>query len=269
MPCRARPGPPRDNGRMTRAPARLCLSLALPLAVLALWEGAAEAGALNAFLLPGPGAVLAAVAELARTGTLARDAAASFSRVMMGFALSTALAVPTAIALARWRVASDLLRVPLNFLRATPPLALLPLLVLWFGIGEAAKWIVVVLASFFPILLNTVAGLRGVAPQHLELARALELTRAETVRFIVVPSALPVFVAGLRLGFGYCWRAMVGAELIATSVGLGFRIMDAQSIARVDVVYAGILVLGTLGFLADQIFLLAARRLCGGVHVGE
>lgn len=251
-------------------PTGTLLSLVLPLGLLAAWEAAAEAGALNAFLLPGPGAVLAAVLELARTGVLARDASASFARVMIGFALSVGTAVPVAIALVRWRAAADLLRFPLNFLRATPPLALLPLLVLWFGIGEAAKWVVVVLASFFPILLNTEAGLRAVQPRHLELARSLDLTTFETIRFITIPSALPTFVAGLRLGFGNCWRAMVGAELIATSVGLGFRIMDAQAIARVDIVYAGIFVLGTLGFLADRVFLMLTRRLAGrGQHVGD
>lgn len=254
---------------MTARLSRLLVPLILPALVLASWEAAARLGALNAFLLPGPGAVLAAGVELARSGDLARDAAASFSRVLIGFLLSSALALPTAAALVRWRLAGDLLLVPLNFLRATPPLALLPLLVLWFGIGEGAKWIVVVLASFFPILLNTITGLRAVSPQHRELARTLELTRAETLRFIVIPSALPVVVAGLRLGFGYCWRAMVGAELLATSAGLGFRIMDAQSIARSDIVYAGIFVLAGLGFLADRVFLTAARGLAGGADVGD
>jgi ABC-type nitrate/sulfonate/bicarbonate transport system permease component len=167
--------------------------------------------------------------------------------------------VPVAVAVARWRPLERLLRFPLNFLRATPPLALLPLLVLWFGIGEGAKWIVILLASFFPILLNTVAGLRSVRPELLEMARTLDLTPLERVRFVIVPSALPTFVAGLRLAFGNCWRALVGAELIATSVGLGWLVMDAQAIARIDVVYAGILVIGTLGYLADQAFILLTR----------
>jgi ABC-type nitrate/sulfonate/bicarbonate transport system permease component len=164
-----------------------------------------------------------------------------------------------AVAVVRWRSLERLLRFPLNFLRATPPLALLPLLVLWFGIGETAKWVVILLASFFPILLNTIAGLRSVPPHLLEMARTLDLTPLERVRFVTVPSALPIFVAGLRLAFGNCWRALVGAELIATSVGLGFLIMDAQAIARIDVVYAGILVIGTLGFLADRAFLLLTQ----------
>ena len=208
--------------------------------------------------------VLRAGAELARSGELARDVGASAQRVLIGFTAAVATAVPLAVAVARWRPLERLLRFPLNFLRATPPLALLPLLVLWFGIGEAAKWVVIVLASFFPILLNTIAGLRSVRPQLLEMARTLDLTPLERVRFITVPSALPIFIAGLRLAFGNCWRALVGAELIATSVGLGFLIMDAQAIARIDVVYAGILVIGTLGFLADRAFLALTRGLAGG-----
>jgi sulfonate transport system permease protein len=207
--------------------------------------------------------VLHAGLELAQSGELARDVWASARRVLIGFAAAVLTAVPMAVAVAHCRGLERLLRFPLNFLRATPPLALLPLLVLWFGIGEAAKWIVIVLASFFPILLNTIAGLRSVRPDLLEMARTLDLTPLERVRFVIVPSALPTFVAGLRLAFGYCWRALVGAELIATSVGLGWLIMDAQAIARIDVVYAGILVIGTLGFLADQAFILLTRG-CDG-----
>jgi len=251
----------RDNeawwsGRLTGA--------VVPVAVLLAWEVASRAGLLNAYLLPAPLAVLRAGVELARSGELARDVGASAQRVLIGFTAAVATAVPLAVAVARWRALERLLRFPLNFLRATPPLALLPLLVLWFGIGEPAKWVVIVLASFFPILLNTITGLRSVRPQLLEMARTLDLTPLERVRFITVPSALPIFIAGLRLAFGNCWRALVGAELIATSVGLGFLIMDAQAIARIDVVYAGILVIGTLGFLADRAFLALTRGLAGG-----
>jgi ABC-type nitrate/sulfonate/bicarbonate transport system permease component len=123
--------------------------------------------------------------------------------------------------------------------------------------------VVILLASFFPIFLNTVAGLRSVRPDLLEMAHTLDLTAFERVRFVIVPSALPTFVAGLRLAFGNCWRALVGAELIATSVGLGYLIMDAQDLARTDIVYAGILVTGTLGFVADQALILLTRGLGG------
>ncbi len=243
--------PPWWSGLLTGA--------AIPVAVLAAWEIAARVGLLNAYLLPAPMTVLRAGVELARSGELARDVWASVQRVLIGFAAGVLTAVPVAVAVVRWRSLERLLRFPLNFLRATPPLALLPLLVLWFGIGETAKWVVILLASFFPILLNTIAGLRSVPPHLLEMARTLDLTPLERVRFVTVPSALPIFVAGLRLAFGNCWRALVGAELIATSVGLGFLIMDAQAIARIDVVYAGILVIGTLGFLADRAFLLLTQ----------
>lgn len=247
---------PRWSGPLTGA--------AIPLAVLVTWEIAARVGLLNAYLLPAPMTVLRAGVELARSGELARDVWASVQRVLIGFAAGVVTAVPVAVAVTHCPLLERLLRFPLNFLRATPPLALLPLLVLWFGIGETAKWVVILLASFFPILLNTVAGLRSVPGDLLEMARTLDLTPLERVRFVVVPAALPTFVAGLRLAFGNCWRALVGAELIATSVGLGFLIMDAQSIARIDVVYAGILVIGTLGFLADRAFLLLTRGGGGG-----
>jgi len=243
---------------------RLLTAAAVPLAVLCAWEIAARAGWLNVYLLPAPTAVLRAGAELARSGELARDVGASVQRVLVGFVLAIVTAVPVAVLVQRCRTAEKLLRFPLNFVRATAPLALLPLLVLWCGIGEATKWAVILLVGFFPILLNTVAGLQSVRPQWLEMARTLDLTPLERVRFVIVPAAMPVFVAGLRLAFGNCWRALVGAELIATSVGLGYLIMDAQAIARTDMVYAGILVIGTLGFAADRAFVRLTRGLAGG-----
>lgn len=235
----------------------------LPIAILVLWEIAARAHWLNAYLLPAPSAVLAAGVALAQSGELARNVGASAERAVVGFAAAMAIATPLAAAVARWRTLERLLHFPLEFLRATPPLALLPLLVLWFGIGEAPKLAVIVLAGFFPILLNTVAGLRSTPPQLLELARTLDLTPFERVRFVIVPAALPVFVTGLRLAFGNSWRALVAAELIATSVGLGYMIMDAQAIARIDVVYVGILVIGAIGFLADRALMTLTRRLAG------
>jgi len=242
---------------------RLLAAIAVPAAVLVLWEIAARLHALNVYLLPGPAAVLRAGLDLAHSGELARHVGVSSGRVLIGFALATVTAVPIAVAVQRCRLAERLLRFPLNFMRATAPLALLPLLVLWFGIGEAAKWVVILLAGFFPILLNTIAGLESVPAALLEMGGTLDLTRLERVRFIIVPAALPTFVAGLRLGFGNCWRAVVGAELIGTSVGLGYLIMDAQALARTDVVYAGILVIGSLGYLADQAFVLLTRGVAG------
>ncbi|CAH2604085.1 Alkanesulfonates transport system permease protein [Rhodovastum atsumiense] len=251
---------------MRRASGHLLAGAALPLGLLAAWEIAARLGAVNAFLLPAPSAVLAAGIELAGSGELGRHVLASAQRVAVGFVLAVALAVPLAVALRRSALLARCLRFPLDFLRATPPLALVPLLVLWFGLGEAVKWTVIVLASFFPILLNTMAGLDSVRPQLLEMARTLQLTGAERVRFIILPAALPTFLAGLRLAFSNCWRALVGAELIATSVGLGYLVMDAQTLARSDIVYAAILVIGTLGFLADWLFVLLARITVGNAN---
>jgi sulfonate transport system permease protein len=241
----------------------LLVGTAVSAVVLAAWEIAARMGALNVYLLPAPYAVLQAGIELARSGELARHVGTSALRVLIGFGLAIVTAVPVAVVVQRSRMVERLLRFPLDFLRATPPLALVPLLVLWFGIGEVTKWVVILLASFFPIFLNTVAGLRSVRPDLLEMAHTLDLTAFERVRFVIVPSALPTFVAGLRLAFGNCWRALVGAELIATSVGLGYLIMDAQDLARTDIVYAGILVTGTLGFVADQALILLTRGLGG------
>lgn len=139
-------------------------------------------------------------------------------------------------------------------LRVIPPLSLVPLLILWLGIDEAPKLAIVVLASFFPIYLSALTALRSVSSKYKELAQMLGLTESARVQEILLPGAAPGILTGLRLGFGYAWRALVGAELIAAASGLGYLIEDASSLARTDVVMVGILTIAGLGILCDQLF---------------
>ena len=130
----------------------------------------------------------------------------------------------------------------------------MPLLILWLGIDEAPKLAIVVLASFFPIYLSALTALRSVSSKYKELAQMLGLTESARVQEILLPGAAPGILTGLRLGFGYAWRALVGAELIAAASGLGYLIEDASSLARTDVVMVGILTIAGLGILCDQLF---------------
>lgn len=234
---------------------------ALPLTLILLWSGLSAAGILNDYLLPPPWRVLAAARDLAGSGELARHVGASLHRVASGFVVAALIALPLAVALHASRSAEAYLRPLLEFLRATPPLAMIPLVILWFGIGETSKLVVIVLASFFPIFLNVLGGLRQTDARYIELARTLDLGTWERIRFVFYPSALPAAVTGLRLGFGFCWRALIGAEIIAAPAGLGYLIVDAQELARTDRAFVGILVIGTLGYLFDAVFMRAARRL--------
>lgn len=225
---------------------RLNLRVALPLAALVLlWELAARSGWVSAYLLPGPLAVLATGARLLQSGVLAAHAAASLARIGVGFLISCTAGIALAL------------------LRMIPPLALTPLLVLWLGIGNATQISIIVLASFFPVFLNALGGFRCVTAQDDELARSLDLPRWAYVACIAAPAAVPSLVTGVRLGFGYSWRALIAAELIAAGSGLGYLILDAQELQRTDVVMVGILVIGLLGWAMDWAFQRAAAALLG------
>ena len=236
-------------------------SLILPLLLLALWWFAAATGLAHPYLLPSPQRVANAALDLAERGELWTHISASLGRVATGFAITVALALPLAIINGLVPAAHGALRLILEALRVTPPLALVPLLILWLGIGEASKLAIVVLASFFPIYMNTLAGLHDADRRFVELAQTLDLTSIERVRHILLPAALPGMVTGLRLGFGYSWRALVGAELIAASAGLGYLIIDSSEMARTDRVFVGIITIAVLGASSDALFRVLSARL--------
>lgn len=205
-------------------------------------------------MLPGPLAVLATGARLLQSGVLAAHAAASLARIGVGFLISCTAGIALAGAVARFRLVEDL---------TAAPLALTPLLVLWLGIGNATQISIIVLASFFPVFLNALGGFRCVTAQDDELARSLDLPRWAYVACIAAPAAVPSLVTGVRLGFGYSWRALIAAELIAAGSGLGYLILDAQELQRTDVVMTGILVIGLLGWAMGWAFQRAAAALLG------
>lgn len=198
--------------------------------------------------------MLATGARLLQSGVLAAHAAASLARIGVGFLISCAAGIALAGAGARFRLVEDL---------TAAPLALTPLLVLWLGIGNATQISIIVLASFFPVFLNALGGFRCVTAQDDELARSLDLPRWAYVACIAAPAAAPSLVTGVRLGFGYSWRALIAAELIAAGSGLGYLILDAQELQRTDVVMVGILVIGLLGWAMDWAFQRAAAALLG------
>jgi len=225
----------------------------LPLTILIVYLTVCKLDLVNPYLIPRPRQIGEALLALLKEGTLQHHIFMSLKRVFYGFLLTLSIALPLAtfFSLAP-RVARFFLGT-LHFLRCTPPLALVPLLILWFGIGEASKLALIVLASFFPVFLNTLSGLRQVDPELLEMGDTLELNRKEKILNILIPEALPTILTGMRLAFGYSWRALIGAEMIAAASGLGYMILDAQEMARTDKVFIGILTIGLLGLFIDSI----------------
>lgn len=219
--------------------------------VILLWSITSASRIVSPFLLPSPATVLATGWETLCDGTLIHNALVSIRRILLGYALAVAVAVPLGLV---FSVSSGLRKAfepLLDFVRQIPPLAMMPLLILWLGIGEAQKIGVIVLACFFPIFLGVIGGIAQCDPKLIEVGRACDLDRFALIRRVVLPASLPSVVVGLRVALGFGWRAVVGAELVASSAGLGYMIVDAENLARTDIVLVGILVIGCLGMLAD------------------
>jgi len=235
--------------------------LYLPGLVFLLWIAGSHFSLWNAYIIPPPAEVAAAFAQVVADGSLSKHLAASFARVFSGFGAALLLAFPAAVALGMNKHWNPYVHISLECLRHIPPLATIPILILWFGIGEASKLAVILMAAFFPLFLNALDGIRRCDPGLVEVGRTLGFSRGRVLRRIVLPAALPSILTGLRLGLGYSWRALIGAELIAASSGLGYLIHDAESLSRPDVIVAGVLALGCVGSLSDHLFFRLADRL--------
>lgn len=228
-------------------------TLAVFVATLAAWHVASTSGWVTPFLLPSPRTVLETLIELSGSGVLAKHMLVSLKRVGAGYLVAIGLAVPVALLFSLSGALRRMVEPLLEFLRQIPPLAMMPLLILWLGIGETQKIGIIVLSCFFPIFLGVRGGIAAVDRKLIDVGTVYGFSRAEIMLRIVLPSALPSIVVGLRIGLGYSWRALVGAELIASSAGLGYMIVDAENLARTDIVLAGILVIGVLGLISDHL----------------
>lgn len=234
--------------------------LLIPLGIIIFWYIAVEAGWWSKFILPAPAKTAATGWELITSGVLFKHVKISLYRVFAGFGIAFLIAFPLGILLGMKKALIDYFQLIIEFIQHVPPLATVPMLILWFGIGETSKLLVIVLASFFPIFLNTLQGVLSCNDQLLEVGRSFRFTSRERFRHIVFPATFPHILTGMRLGLGYSWRSLIGAELIAASAGIGYMILDAELLSRPDIMIVGILTIGILGTLIDFIFFRIARK---------
>lgn len=231
------------------------------LTLLVLWALVTGLGLISPLFLPSPGAVLARFGTVLENGfadaTLRAHLTASLSRVFLALLLSLAIGIPVGLAIGTSIVGRGIFDPLLEFLRPIPPLAYLPLIIIWCGIGEPAKVLVIAIAMLAPIALSTAAGVRGVNTDRVRAARALGASHAQVVRFVVLPSALPSILTGLRIALGAGWTTLVAAELIAATEGLGFMIQSAANFLNTEVVVLGILIIAGIAFALE----LLVRRL--------
>lgn len=264
-----RPARPRQTGRpqQPRGRTRLGPGPAIPfgmqlgsLGLVALWVAGSALGLIDPRILSAPWTVIDAFSRLIAEGRLQEHFAISAWRALTGLAIGTAIGTVLAViaGLSRWGEA--LIDGPIQIKRAVPTLALIPLLMLWFGIGEQMKIITIVLAVIVPIYIHTHNALRGIDNRFVELAETLNLSRWDFVRQVVLPGALPGFLLGLRFAVTLCWVSLVVVEQVNATSGLGYMINLARTYGQTDIIIAGIVVYAVLGLASDAAVRLIERR---------
>ncbi|MEJ1977974.1 MAG: ABC transporter permease [Acetobacteraceae bacterium] len=223
--------------------------------LLLLWQAAVSAHLYPPVLLPSPAKVVGAFAQFGPL--IAANALASVVRVLVGIGLAFIVAVPLGLLIGRYPVLDRLTDWSIQTFRSIPPISLIPMAMLFFGIGDTPAIVLIFLSGLWPLLLNTIFGVRGIERTLLKVATAARASEALVLRDIIWPAALPSIFTGLRLAIGGGWLTVVTAEMIAVKSGLGYMILNAQMTFRPELIFAGILVIGAIGLLADQ----AVRRL--------
>jgi sulfonate transport system permease protein len=241
------------------------LRLISPLVVLLLWQGESAIGLVSTQKLPPPTEIWSTAVSLVTTdspayGTLQGAMLVSLERVAIGFSLGAAAGILLALVTGLSRVGEHAVDPHLQMLRTLPLFGLIPVFIVWFGIGELPKILLITIAATIPLYLNTFAGIRGVDAKLAEVGQVLHLRRSELIRHIVLPGALPQIFVGLRLSLGAAWLALVVAEQINASAGLGYMINQAEQFDRNDVIFVCLLVYCVLGLLTDALVRFLERR---------
>jgi taurine transport system permease protein len=236
-------------------------SLVTVAGFILLWWVATHLGWVRPLFIPRPeaiwGAVRQAVAGDLDNHTLWVHIGWSLVRVVSAFVLAVLTGIPIGLMMGMSRWARGLFDPPIEFYRPLPPLAYLPLMIIWFGIGELSKVLLIYLACFAPVALSARAGVRSASQEQINAALSMGASRAQVLRYVVLPSALPEILVGLRIGMGVGWTTLVAAEMVAASAGLGQMVLNASNFLRTDVVVMGIIIIGVFAYL----FELAMRRL--------
>ncbi len=247
---------PASGPSARRLPAGLAAAASgwiVPALILALWQAGSSLGYVSETLLPSPTSVLAAAWRLTRSGELPTNIGISFCRAMAGLIVGGGIGLAFGLANGLSKLSEAFSDSTLQMVRNVPHLALIPLVIVWFGIDEGAKLFLVALGVFFPVYVNTLHGVRSVDPQLLEMAQSYGMGRSTLFRRVVLPGALPSIFVGLRYALGVMWLTLIVAETIAAQSGVGYMAMQAREFMMTDVVVLSILIYALLGKLADVV----------------
>ena len=229
--------------------------------LIALWQGLATSGLVNPGLMPTPAQVAKKLIELLFGGRLSIDILKSTQRVTLGVALGIALAVPVGFLIGWYKGTRTFLDPLINFFRALPPIALIPLVVVYFGIDEPAKVIILFYASFFAGVIVMYEGVSQISPIYIKAARSLGANEWEIFSRVIVPMTMPHILTALRVALGVAWATLVASELVAAQQGLGALIQSAGSFFQIDVIYVGIVCIGAVAMTMDMTLRAVTRRM--------
>lgn len=252
--------PPHPARRRRSHPASFLLRWISPLALVALWQLASTSGALDERQLASPAQIFSTALDLLQDGTLVTATLVSVQRVAIGFTIGAAVGIVLAVVAGLSRVGENAVDPPMQMLRMLPHFGLVSLFIIWFGVGETPKIVLIAMGATFPLYLNTYGGIRGIERKVIEAARSMHLTQAQRIRHVVIPGAMPQMLTGLRQSLGIAWLSLIVAETIAAQTGLGAMINNAREFQQTDIVVVGLVVYSLLGLTTDSIVRFIERK---------
>lgn len=240
-----------------------CRKICSPIVILLIWEFVARIGWVPDWFLPAPTLVLQTLWEIILSGVLFEHTCASMQRAVVGYSMAAVIGVLLGLLIAWSQLLEDIFDPLIELLRPLSTFALIPIFFLWFGIGETSKIMIIFKSCFFPIALNTIAGIKGVDSKLVDAARSLGADRYQIWVHVLIPAALPTIMTGLRISTALSMMSLVGVEMLSSESGLGFMVIDAQRTFDTELVFAGIMVLSIIGFSLDRIARLVERKMLG------
>ncbi|MFD1677731.1 ABC transporter permease [Alicyclobacillus fodiniaquatilis] len=256
------------NGRFAERrkpkPSRAWASLRgayLPIAVVVVWQFVCSMQWVPATILPSPLQICESIKQLAQSGELFGDIGISLLRAALGFALGAGIGLITGLLVGLYRPFEQILDPSVQMLRTIPHLAITPLFILWFGLGELSKDLLIATGAFFPMYINTFMGVRSVDAKLFDVARVLEFSRRKQLFKLILPAALPNVLLGLRLAIGIAWLGLVVAEMMGSSSGVGYLILNAEQFSQTAIVFVGLIIFAVIGKASDSLVRFLERRL--------
>lgn len=254
-----RPRARRSPAFRARAPHRRWLSPIGPVIFVVAWQ-LASGPIIDPFILPPPTTVAAGLVELARDGTLWTSSAISLFRILSGWFIGSAIAIPIGLLVGASPNARAIIDPFIHFFRFVPAIALITLFILWFGVGEESKIALIVYAVGFIVMVNTATGVGSIPADKLDAARILGAKRRDMFFDVIAPAAVPFAFVGMRLALAAAFVVIVGAEIVAANSGLGYLVWTSRLYFRIDWIFAGVLVIGLLGYVVDRLWMFVGRR---------